>query len=467
MADASLYRTAMSAREETASERGTDASIYGNISGRADVQVCEGETLSNVVPAKVKSVASSGINVKFEGTNGDKHADSFVMNEDMLSHHLLVVGGIGSGKTNTMNLALREITRQMTSQDVMIIFDTKGDFKDKFYRPGDVIISNDATACGPRGEDHWNLLNELAYDERLPENIMEITNALYAEKLKKTKDSFFPTAAKELTGALIHHAVTLKEKKGLSVNNYFLAQCFRNDQEWFLKMLDQYPEYRSLKSYIPESAPNQAMGVMAEMNQVMRQILIGNFAKRGNLSIRELVRQKGGRRIFIEYDIGVGSMLTPIYSLLFDLAIKEALCREKSAGNVYMIADEFKLLPNLQHIDDAVNFGRSLGLKFIVGMQNVDQIIDIYGEHRAKNIFSGFMSHFAFRVADYNTRNYIKERAGQNRKRTSGTFAQESFESAHVVEDWDIAGMTEKGQAIIMLNGHPPFRFRFAEYKES
>lgn len=43
-------------------------------------------------------------------------------------------------------------------------------------------------------------------------------------------------------------------------------------------------------------------------------------------------RFKGGRFIFIEYDLGIGNMLTPIYSLLFDMAIKEALCRKKSEG---------------------------------------------------------------------------------------------------------------------------------------
>ena len=49
-----------------------------------------------------------------------------------------------------------------------------------------------------------------------------------------------------------------------------------------------------------------------------------------------------------------------MYRLLIDLALKEALGRSHSAGDVYMIIDEFKLLPKLQHIDDALNFGRSL-----------------------------------------------------------------------------------------------------------
>ena len=158
-------------------------------------------------------------------------------------------------------------------------------------------------------------------------------------------------------------------------------------------------------------------------------------------------------------------MLSPIYSLLFDLAIKEALCRSKSEGNVYFVVDEFKLLPNLQHIDDAVNFGRSLGIKFMIGIQNTDQIIEAYNENMAKNIFSGFLNQFAFKVSDYSTRNYVKERAGENRKCTTmkTTSVQESIEKANVVEDWDIANL-KLGEAIVMLNSAEPFIFGFKEF---
>ena len=78
--------------------------------------------------------------------------------------------------------------------------------------------------------------------------------------------------------------------------------------------------------------------------------------------------------IFVEYDLGIGGMLTPIYKLLMDLAIKEALCRKSNEGNVYFMIDEFRLLPHLEHVDDGVNFGRSLGAKFFLGVQNIEQV---------------------------------------------------------------------------------------------
>ena len=66
--------------------------------------------------------------------------------EHILSRHMLLLGGIGTGKSNAFNHIIRNTRSNLTNEDVMIIFDTKGDFYKEFYRPGDVVISNDARA---------------------------------------------------------------------------------------------------------------------------------------------------------------------------------------------------------------------------------------------------------------------------------------------------------------------------------
>lgn len=179
-------------------------------------------------------------------------------------------------------------------------------------------------------------------------------------------------------------------------------------------MLASYDDLRAMTSYIDNEDSPQTQGVMSVLQQVIREVFIGNFSKVGTLSLRNLVRKKGGKKVFIEYDLSIGSMLSPVYSLMFDMAIKAALGRKRSAGNVYFITDEFRLLPNLEHIDDAVNFGRSLGIKFMIGIQNVEQIYECYGEERARSILSGFLTSFSFRVNDAKSREYIQQLYGKN-----------------------------------------------------
>lgn len=437
------------------------------------VRVCEGQELHLRVPQSAQVVQAPSpqcprpINITFNGKNGEGQPDRFVLTEKLLSQHVMLIGGIGSGKTNTFNQILQNIVPQLSARDVMIIFDTKGDFYKEFYRPGDIVISNDATACGSNGPDYWNIIDELDATGGLKEDVIEISNALFAEKLKKAgENAFFPQAAKDIMSAVLYHCALTKNRGKISSDNFTISEALKKEGiGWYRSLLAAYPNFSAMQSYIPEDAPGQALGVLAEIQQVVRSVFVGNFAKRGNLSIRNLVRNKGGKKIFIEYDIGIGGMLTPVYSLLFDLAIKEALCRAKSDGNVFFVCDEFKLLPNLQHIDDAVNFGRSLGIKFMIGVQNVDQIIEIYGENMAKNIFSGFLNLFAFKVGDYSTRNYIKERSGENRKCTvyKSTSVQETIATAHVVEDWDVAGL-KLGEAVVSINSSEPFKFGFSEY---
>ena len=86
---------------------------------------------------------------------GDGSSAGQVINldENLLSRHIMLLGGIGTGKTNTINQLLNQLLNNLTTEDIVIIFDTKGDFYREFYSPGDVVISNDGTATGPNGPD--------------------------------------------------------------------------------------------------------------------------------------------------------------------------------------------------------------------------------------------------------------------------------------------------------------------------
>ena len=108
------------------------------------------------------------------------------LDAELLSRHMVLLGGIGTGKTNTFNQLISQLRNTMTQEDIMIIFDTKGDFYNTFYRPGDIVISNDHSATGPNGVDYWNIFNEIEHDDHMEENIVEIAKSLFHQKLEKT-----------------------------------------------------------------------------------------------------------------------------------------------------------------------------------------------------------------------------------------------------------------------------------------
>ena len=404
------------------------------------------------------------------GVDANDNAGVWTIDETLLSKHMMLLGAIGTGKSNATYHLAERIRNTMSSEDIMFIFDTKGDYYRQFYRRGDIVISNDERATNGYAPDYWNLFREITIDERQSENAMEIVNAIFGEKLEKTTQPFFPNAAKDLLRALILHIIrdhTTYQKGG---DNGMLLKAMQNiTPEIFVEVLKKYPDLRSMIPYIKDANSGQTLGVFSELQQGAGEVLIGNFARTGNLSMREMVRKKGGRVVFVEYDLAIGSVLTPIYRLLFDLAIKEALSRRKKEGNVYFIIDEFRLLPKLTHIDDGVNFGRSLGAKFIIGIQNVEQVYHAYGEALGRSLLSGFSTAIAFRLNDHKSREYIKQLEGQNGRVTAYESINKSkgiieqYRGATVIEDNDIMNL-RIGEALVCTNGQLPFRFRFREY---
>ena len=429
-----------------------------------NVQVFEGDRLE----VKPPTFASKDERCRLRGRGPAGEASTVPLTDELLASHQLYMGGIGTGKTNAIFQQLAQLRSAMTTQDVMLIFDTKGDYHREFFRPGDIVISNDAKATGADGVDYWNLFGEIGTGESVEANIVEIAKTLFQDRVERTSQPFFPNAAKDLfCGILTHFA---RSDELATMDNARLRLFLDQSTTAELRaLLQSHADMKAMVSYIADDRSPQTQGVLSELQQMVREILIGNFRKVGRISVRNAIRAKGGRCIFIEYDLGIGNLLTPIYRLLLDLAIKESLCREKSEGNVWFVIDEFRLLPNLQHVDSGVNFGRSLGAKFIIGAQSIEQIFHGYGESLARSILSGFMTTVAFRVNDATTREFIKALFGKNRKRDTYMAAVqtrgiiEDVRDANVVEDWDIANL-KTGQAIVGLPGKMPFQFQFDRY---
>ena len=256
-------------------------------------------------------------------------------------------------------------------------------------------------------------------------------------------------------------------KKEHFYNNMLKSFLDSSNAQKIVELLSGSPDANAVMSYI--SGDNaQSQGVLSEMYSVVREILMGVFAEKGAFSMREFVRNKGKKTLFIEYDLSIGSMLTPVYRLMFDLALKEALGRNKPQGNVYLICDEFRLLPHLRHIDDGVNFGRSLGVEVFAGLQSIEQLYEIYGQSRGRNIAAGFSSIYAFRANDVATRDYVTGLFGKNivleKYQRLDNQMIEDKRNGQTVEDWDMNSL-KVGEAIVGLPFSQPFRFHFDIFK--
>ena len=118
----------------------------------------------------------------------------------------------------------------------------------------------------------------------------------------------------------------------------------------------------------------------------------------------------------------------------------------------------------MKHIEDGVNFGRSLGVKIIAGLQSIEQLYEIYGESRGRIIASGFSSIIAFKPNDFVTREFFSSLYGKNivleQYKTSNNNLAEEKREGKTVEDWDLNHL-KVGEAIVGLAYEKPFQFKF------
>lgn len=432
-----------------------------------------GSLLDTNMPPKIADSKLGEPTVCLYGESNARSAE-FKLNTEVLSRHLMLIGGTGCGKTNTFFHIVNQLKTQMQSNDVMIIFDTKGDYYKQFYnRDTDVVLSTSEQY--KENAIVWNIFKEFLIDgdenNSVNENISEISWGLFSEAINKNSSNpFFPNAARDLFAAILTclYRKTGKNEnlKTLYLNNQFLRKYLDSLNASSLKeLLQNQPDQAAVMTYVGDGNNDQGLGVFAELQSVIRKIFVGAFAEKGDFSIRKFVREKNAKTLFIEYDLTRGATLTPIYKLLIDLALKEAMNKlESERGDVYLFCDEFKLLPDLMHIENAVNFGRSLGLKVFAGLQSIEQITENYGEARGKNIIAGFSSVFSFRANDENTRQFTVGKYGKNYVIEQYDYEHKEKRIGNVVEDWEL-GTLKKGEAVIGLCDHPPFRFRFELFR--
>jgi hypothetical protein len=428
-------------------------------SGSIDISILEGQTVTGTprVAGAAPGIPASAV---LQGPDGIVRFD-----ESLLSKHLLFLGSIGSGKTNAMMQVVRDLRDNATADDVFVIFDTKGDYRDEFYTEEDVVLSNDRQP-GPGGRI-WNLFSDLLspeFDERSDE-IFEIASTIFGEQLKDAGDNFFFAAGARDVFASV---VDTMARENVEHSNDSLRKQLESSPEDIAELISRYEDLAGARHYLAGGG-NGPKAVMAFLQQSIRAAFAGAFRMPGDFSVRRFVRAKGGRALFVEYDIAVGDLLLPIYRVLIDLAIKEALGRGRAKGNVFIIMDEFALLPSLSHVSDGINFGRSLGLKFLAGTQNVRQVYHAYDEDIGNSILSGFGTVLAFRLMDRVSRELVSERFGANRKQITSELAvrakglQQDVVLGQVIEDWALSSL-DVGQAIISLPAGAPFYFAVDEY---
>ncbi len=410
---------------------------------------------------------------KFSGENGSE----FYLTDDMLSMGLLLLGSTGCGKTTSLTQLLDKIIleNKLSSDDTMIIFDSKHDFRDRYYdenNPNHLLLSLDEK--DKNRSVIWNIFMEISDGSNVLStgtieiNCREIASMLFEGIESKMQPVFNLSAADFLSKIMSSMMIDALNDKNCKLafqkaNNYelnrLLSAC---DNKKLLEITGKFERYRYLKTYVGDGSSNQALGIYAYLSSARQRTFISRFAEQSlkrAFGVRDFIRRKGGKILFLEYDHRYKETLSVVFSLLYNLAIKEAL--SCPGGNKWFICDEANLVPYITSLQDLLNVGRSFGCKTIFGLQSFAQLKNNYDEAYAESLAAGFCNLMAFHNTDYSSREYVKQRSGE-------TFEGYEFGAEYVthesftIRDSDLQNL-KCGQAFIDLKHTPIFKFQFKD----
>lgn len=401
------------------------------------------------------------------GTDGMGKSAYIPIGQTMLERHLLLLGSGATGKTNMLLHLARNLRANLTPDDALVLFDPTGEYHQALYQQGDIVLADDQRALGADGDDSWNLFDELTDQNRLIEDASALCDMLFRERIATAAEPFYATAARDLTMALI---VYLKHREDSELcNNQALRELIDGfDAQSMCEILQTEPELRTFCGYIGDGSSLRAQGVVAALQQAAREIFQGRFDEKGSLSIRQTLRSRGGKVVFICYDPSRGSFTRPVFAALCDLALQEALSRLTPDGRIYLLLDDFCVLPMLPHLEDAMMMGRGKGLHLSLSAVGTSAIERRYGAATA-SLLGAIGTTAAFRLQDRHSREYVKNLYGRHRViETYRSTVQmrgivEQVLDEYIVGDEDLTAL-QPGESIIATMHYPPFRFRLRLY---
>lgn len=313
--------------------------------------------------------------------------------QDQENDHVFIVGGPGTGKSNSM----RKILNEMRQADQRaIVFDVAGTFVETFYRPGKDIILNplDKRCIG------WTPWNEMKMDYHYD----HFANALLPVEAKK--DPFWTQAAQMAMAALLRKIGDDPHRTIKSL--YQAATTLQLDE------LSDIIDGTEAAPVLAQEGERMAAGVRADMSTRLRAFKFMQHLD-GDFSIRDWVANDDEDRwIFITSKNDQKSLMRPIVSAWLDVAASAILSLPQDVDRrIFYVIDELHSLQRMSTLQDFLAQARKHGGSAWLATQSIPQLIEIYGREGTNAIMGNCATLVSYRVNDPESAEWISKAMGK------------------------------------------------------
>ncbi len=320
------------------------------------------------------------------------------------TEHMMIVGTTGTGKSNCLHHLLQQIRAR---GDRAIIIDTTGSLVSKFYK-----------------EDHDKLLNPL--DERSsnwdlwseckePYHYTELAQSLIPES---GSDPIWWTSARKL------FSTTAQELK--KVHKPSIQKLLELSLIFPIAKVSSFYKETQVASFMNATADKTALSIRSTLGISLEAFAYFKSEKKP-FSIREWIQkeyeteddQEEGKHkskdwLFLSSTTEQRELLAPLLSTWLSIAYKALMGLEESyIRRLWFIIDELPSLNVLPNLPKALAEIRKYGGCFVIGLQNLPQLEQIYGINPTRSIVGLCGTKVVFRTSDAPTAKKLSEFFGE------------------------------------------------------
>ncbi len=283
------------------------------------------------------------------------------------TRHTIVSGTTGAGKT----VLISDLVAQIRARgERCILYDKMGSYTRSFFDPGRDILLNPLDARAPR----WSPF----YEARSPRDFDTMAAALIPQQ-RDTVDPFWVTAARQL---FANGAGVLREK-GVAENKVLVDHLLKTE----LTALAQAMEGTVAQSIVDPENPRTALSVRAMLTAHLGALEV--LPDTGTpFSIRDWIsREDEDGFLFLTSRGDQHASLRGLISTWLEIAVNALLSLEQDDGRrIWIVLDELPTLHQVPSLQSGLAESRQFGGCFVLGIQVVSALRDLYGRNGAETI---------------------------------------------------------------------------------
>jgi len=327
------------------------------------------------------------------------------------TRHVLVYGGVGSGKTQILLPIMQAIVAKHGCKAFCV--DTKGDYTSRF---------NTAAILSPwdARSHYW----DIAADVRTGAQASAFAASIIPNE--NGANQFFATAATLILTGVVR---ALQQSRGIEWTWLDLDELLACSSEQLAPVLEEH--FRKAHPLVAGTGTSteSVMATLSAFTQTISQLAEAfgdgthpDGTPRKRLSLVAWAKDGyRGRRVIVAQagpDPGLSQRyLATAINILIPEIISPSLPDdvEEDGRSIFLVFDELAAIGKINGLEIAAALGRSKGLSLICAFQDTSMIAKIYGEHFAAALSGMVGTHIVCQMAMGDTRKHVAEMIGSQR----------------------------------------------------